>query len=96
MSIEDAIMGGIVFKGKKDKPKEEEKADHTPSGEWVHRAEMLYGRLSSRCDVRQWKELFQDDIYVSLDTNEECQKKLLIFQMINIKEVSNKWDFLKI
>ena len=25
MSIEDAIMGGIVFKGKKDKPKEEEK-----------------------------------------------------------------------
>ena len=54
-----------------EQPKEEEKADHTPSGEWVHRAEMLYGRLSSRCDVRQWKELFQDDIYVSLDTNEE-------------------------
>ena len=25
MSIEDAIMGGIVFKGKKDKPREEEK-----------------------------------------------------------------------
>ena len=25
MSIEEAIMGGIVFKGKKDKPKEEEK-----------------------------------------------------------------------
>ena len=24
MSIEEAIMGGIVFKGKKDKPKEEE------------------------------------------------------------------------
>ena len=23
MSIEDAIMGGIVFKGKKDKPREE-------------------------------------------------------------------------
>ena len=25
MSIEDAIMGGIVFKGKKEKPKGEEK-----------------------------------------------------------------------
>ena len=25
MSIEEAIMGGIVFKGKKDKPKEEKK-----------------------------------------------------------------------
>ena len=25
MSIEEAIQGGIVFKGKKDKPKEEEK-----------------------------------------------------------------------
>ena len=25
MSIEEAIMGGIVFKGKKDKPQEENK-----------------------------------------------------------------------
>ena len=25
MSIEDAIMGGIVFRGKKDKPKEDGK-----------------------------------------------------------------------
>ena len=25
MSIEEAMMGGIVFKGKKDKPKEENK-----------------------------------------------------------------------
>ena len=25
MSIEESIMGGIVFKGKKDKPQEEEK-----------------------------------------------------------------------
>ncbi len=25
MSIQDAIMGGIVFKGKKDRPKEENK-----------------------------------------------------------------------
>lgn len=25
MSIEDAIMGGIVFRGKKDKPKEDDK-----------------------------------------------------------------------
>ena len=29
MSIEEAIMGGIVFKGKKDKPKEEEKVKTT-------------------------------------------------------------------
>ena len=28
MSIEEAIMGGIVFKGKKDKPKEEEKGEN--------------------------------------------------------------------
>ena len=74
-----------------EQPKEEEKADHTPSGEWVHRAEMLYGRLSSRCDVRQWKELFQDDIYVSLDTNEECQKKLLIFLMNHFNYPDTVW-----
>ena len=74
-----------------EQPKEEGKADHTPSGEWVHRAEMLYGRLSSRCDVRQWKELFQDDIYVSLDTNEECQKKLLIFLMNHFNYPDTVW-----
>ena len=28
MNIEEAIMGGIVFKGKKDKPKEEEKSEN--------------------------------------------------------------------
>ncbi len=27
MSIEEAIMGGIVFKGKKDKPQEDEKSE---------------------------------------------------------------------
>ena len=30
MSIEEAIMGGIVFKGKKDKPQEEEKVKTIP------------------------------------------------------------------
>ena len=30
MSIEEAMMGGIVFKGKKDKPKEENKIRPKP------------------------------------------------------------------
>ena len=30
MSIEDAIMGGIVFRGKKDKPKEDGKVKTKP------------------------------------------------------------------
>ena len=33
MSIEDAIMGGIVFKGKKDKPREEEKVKTKAKGD---------------------------------------------------------------
>ena len=31
MSIEEAMMGGIVFKGKKDKPKEENKIKTKPT-----------------------------------------------------------------
>ena len=74
-----------------EQPKEEKKADHTPSGEWIHRAEELYGRFSLRCDEKQWKELFQDDTYVSLDTNEECQKKLLIFLMNHFNYPDTVW-----
>ena len=33
MSIEEAMMGGIVFKGKKDKPKEENKIKTKSHGE---------------------------------------------------------------
>ena len=34
MSIEDAIMGGIVFRGKKDKPKEDGKVKTKAKNKW--------------------------------------------------------------
>ena len=36
MSIEEAMMGGIVFKGKKDKPKEENKDKDQSQEENLH------------------------------------------------------------
>ena len=42
MSIEDAIMGGIVFKGKKDKPKEDGK---------VKTKAIRFSTLESICEV---------------------------------------------
>ena len=71
---------------------EEEQIDHTPSGIWIHRAEELYAKLSLRCDEKLWRELFQDDIYVSLDSNEECQKKLLIFLMNHFNFPDAVWN----
>ena len=38
MSIEEAIMGGIVFKGKKDKPQEDEKVKtKAKKATYIHR-----------------------------------------------------------
>ena len=50
MSIEEAMMGGIVFKGKKDKPKEENKIKYSPIAVFskhTHPFSLWYWRMAS-------------------------------------------------
>ena len=52
MSIEDAIMGGIVFKGKKDKPREEEKVKTKAKKATYIRGQHGSGAAKMKADIR--------------------------------------------
>lgn len=73
------------------KPQEE---DTTETGRWVAQAAGLYGTLNGRQDLEGWKELFTQDIYLSLDGEEECQRKLLIFLMQHYRLSTAIWKLL--
>ena len=53
MSIEEAIMGGIVFKGKKDKPKEEEKVKTKAKKATYIRGQHGSGAAKMKADIRR-------------------------------------------
>ena len=53
MSIEEAIMGGIVFKGKKDKPKEEEKVKMKANKATHIRGQHGSGAAKMKEDIRK-------------------------------------------
>ena len=53
--------------------------DTTPSGLWLERAVEIYGNIRSRQDVKLWKALFDDDVFLSLEEEENCREKLLRF-----------------
>lgn len=74
---------------------EEPQKDETPSGLWAEKAQNLYATLSGRCDVKSWKELFEEDIFVSLDGNEECRRKLLIFMMNHFQFPDAVWRLIE-
>ena len=53
MSIEDAIMGGIVFKGKKEKPKEEEKVKTKAKKATYIRGQHGSGAAKMKAEIRR-------------------------------------------
>ena len=53
MSIEEAIQGGIVFKGKKDKPKEEEKVKTKAKKATYIRGQHGSGAAKMKADIRR-------------------------------------------
>jgi len=53
MSIEEAIMGGIVFKGKKDKPKEEGKVKTKAKKATYIRGLHGSGAAKMKADIRK-------------------------------------------
>ena len=53
MSIEEAIMGGIVFKGKKDKPQEDEKVKTKAKKATYIRGQHGSGAAKMKADIRK-------------------------------------------
>lgn len=73
---------------------EEEEKDMSPSGIWVSKASDIYQNINSRQDIEQWKELFQEDIFLSLEEEENCRLKLLRFLMEHYKLPTEVWKLL--
>lgn len=68
--------------------------DTTPSGLWVERAAEIYKNIRMRRDVELWKELFDDDIFLSLEEEENCRLKLLGYLMEHFKLPTDVWKLL--
>lgn len=75
-------------------PEEEKEQDTTPSGLWMEKAIAIYGNIRTRQDVELWKALFDDDIFLSLEEEENCRLKLLRFLTEHFKLPTQVWKLL--
>lgn len=77
-----------------DAQEEEEVRDATPSGLWLERAEAVYRNIRTRQNVEAWTELFREDIFLSLEEEENCRLKLLAFLANHYKLPTDVWKLL--
>lgn len=47
--------------------------------EWLEQAEKLYTAFSDRCSTVKWENLFAEEIFMSLEYQEQCKHKLMEF-----------------
>lgn len=71
-----------------------EEQDTTPSGIWLEKVKSLYGSFQHRQQTQLWQELFEDDCFVSLEEEENCREKLLVFLMSHFRLPSDVWKLL--
>lgn len=74
-----------------DTAPEEAPRDTTPSGLWLEKAVEIYGNIRSRQNVELWKALFDDDVFLSLEEEENCREKLLLFLTEHFKLPTEVW-----
>lgn len=68
--------------------------DTTPSGLWVEKAKNIYKNIHTRQDKALWEQLFEDDVFLSIEGEELCREKLLVFMMANYFFPTEIWKFL--
>ncbi|MBR1815893.1 MAG: tetratricopeptide repeat protein [Lachnospiraceae bacterium] len=54
----------------------------------------IYNDFHKRNDIKVWEELFETDYFVSLDSSEEAQDKLLTFLMDNYRLKTEIWKLI--
>lgn len=77
-----------------DEEAAQEERDTSPSGVWVEQAAFLYKNIKLRCDLPAWEELFKDEIFESLEEEENCRVKMLRFLMDHFRLPSEVWKLL--
>lgn len=83
----------VLGQSMQSKP-EKSSRDLTPSGLWLEKAEKIYANMGLRKDVGSWKELFDDDCFLSLEEEENCRLKLLSFLTEHFRLPTKVWKFL--
>ncbi len=73
---------------------EEEERDITPSGLWLERIAAIYEDITTRCDEEQWRIALSDEVFVSLEEEENCRWKLLRFLMEHYHMPTGVWKLL--
>ena len=89
--LREAYDGACSYAREEDVETGDAPADTTPSGIWVSKAEGIYRRLSTRKNVSLWAELFDEDIFLSLEEEENCRNKLLRFLMEHFRLPTEVW-----
>ena len=68
--------------------------EDTPAGQWVRGAQEIYGNLADRCNLQKWRELFEQETFLSLEEEENCTIRLLRFLMEHFKLPTEVWKLL--
>lgn len=92
--LRKAYEDACRFAKETDVVQEEHPEDITPSGRWVERAAEIYGDIHTRQDLKLWEELFADDCFLSLEDEENCRYKMILFLMGHIKLPTDVWKLL--
>lgn len=79
-------------------PDEEEPAaterDESPSGLWVEKVAAVYANIQDRQNAACWEELFKEDVFLSLEEEENCRLKLVRFLLDHFKLPTVIWKLL--
>ncbi len=79
------------YAGEEEKREEEKTRDTTPSGLWLEKAVKIYENIRTRQDTECWKALFEEDVFFSIEEEENCRLKLLGYLTEHFKLPTAVW-----
>lgn len=91
--LRQAYELAVSYSKQSDEPQEEEQ-DTSPSGLWVDKAKAIYKNIHTRQDKALWESLFEEEVFLSIEGEELCREKLLVFMMANYFLPTDIWKLL--
>lgn len=92
--LRSAYETACRYAREKDETEGEKPRDTSPSGLWLEKAAAVYGNIRTRQDVESWKALFDEDVFFSIEEEENCRLKLLGFLTDHFKLPTAVWKLL--
>ncbi len=80
MRLRGAYERALTYaKTKDEEPEKPRLYDDTPAGQWIAKADKLYRDFAARKDPENWIDLFHEEAFQSLDGEQECIDRMLVF-----------------